>query len=402
MLTTHTNITGLLTAVALASLAGGCAALDHDTVAIHDAPAGSLTANQPASAANDKPEAPLPKATAPRALSPNATRVSFSEEGSDFDPCVSRDGEKIVFASTQHRHSADLYLKRVHTRAVTQLTSGGSDNVMPSISPDGQRVAFSSNRNGNWDVFVMSIGGGQPVQITGDSADEIHPSWSPDAKQMIFSRLGETSGRWEMWVTDVQNPATSTFIGYGLFPQWCPVAATGEGGSDKILFQLSRDRGKRTFGLWTIDYANATGRNLTEIAAEPEKALINPTWSPDGRWICFAEISAEHLAAEDAPKGGSDSRLPASASLWMISADGTGRVNLASGGASLMPTWGPDDRVYFVSNRGGYENIWSVNTGGAILAATGQQPAASNASASPPSHDQPVAEAPQPKESHER
>ncbi len=398
---TQIHSSRLTGAIALVLLAGGCAALDHDTVAIHDSPAGTLVANTPTNApsapADDKPQAAATKAPTARTLSPNATRVSFSEEGSDFDPCVSRDGEKIVFASTQHRHSADLYLKRLNSRAVTQLTTGGSDNVMPAISPDGQRVAFASNRNGNWDIFLMPIGGGQPVQITSDNADELHASWSPDGKQLVFCRLGEASGRWEMWVTDAQNPATSTFIGYGLFPQWCPVAGTGEGGSDKILFQLSRDRGKRTFGIWTIDYANATGRNLTEIAAEPDKALINPAWSPDGRWVCFAEIAAQHLADDDAPKS-REARLPANAGLWMIGADGTGRVNLASGGASLMPTWGPDNSVYFVSNRGGYENIWSVNAGTGILSATGQPPASAHA---PAPHDKPVAEVEQPKEHQE-
>lgn len=310
--------------------------------------------------------------------SPNTSRISFSEEGADFDPCVSSDGQYIVFASTQHRATADLYIKRVNSKTVTQLTSGGSDNVMPSLSPDGERIAFASNRAGNWDVFVMSVAGGQAVQVTSDQADELHPSWSPDGKNLVFTKLGDMSGRWEMWVAPVQTPASPTFIGYGLFPQWCPVAGTGADGSDKILFQLSRERGNRTFGLWTMDFGNGYASNPTEIASEPNKALINPTWSPDGQWICFAEIPANGKGTaptntrQSVRPGATTSSLPATASLWMIGTDGTGKVNLVSGnGASLMPAWGSDGTIYFVSNRGGAENIWSLNSSGAIRAARG-------------------------------
>jgi TolB protein len=307
----------------------------------------------------------------------NTARVSFSEEGADFDPCVSRDGSKIVFASTQHRTTADLYIKNVNSKTVTQLTSGGSDNVMPDISPDGERIAFATNRNGSWDIFVMPVTGGQAVQITSDAADELHPSWSPDGKNLVFCKLGEMSGRWEMWVASVQNPASPTFIGYGLFPQWNPMAGTGAEGADKILFQLSRERGNRTFGLWTMDFGNGMASNPTEVASEPSKAFINPTWSPDGQWICYAEIPTEATGTQtqEPRTGATTSRLPTSASLWMIGADGSGKVNLVAGtGASLMPTWSSDGTIFFVSNRGGAENIWSLNSAGAIKAARGNKP----------------------------
>lgn len=330
--------------------------------------------------------------TTDRVWSPNTARVSFSEEGADFDPCVSRDGTKIVFASTQHRATADLYIKRVNSKTVTQLTSGGSDNVMPDISPDGERIAFTTNRNGSWDVFVMPITGGQAVQITSDATDELHPTWSPDGTQLVFCKLGETSGRWEMWVAEVQNPSSPTFIGYGLFPHWCPIAGTGADGADKILFQLSRERGNRTFGLWTLDFGNGVAGNPTEVSSEPSKAFINPTWSPDGQWICFAEIpSAGSAAANEGLAGKTSSRLPSLASLWMIGSDGTGKVNLVGGnGASLMPAWGSDGTIYFVSNRGGAENIWSLNSAGAIKAARGPTP---NPTQRPVANAKPEAEA---------
>src|SRR5205814_1915921 len=142
----------------------------------------------------------------------------------------------------------------------------------------------------NWDIYVMPISGGKAVQITSDAADEIHPSWSPDGKKLVFSRMGDATGRWEMWTADVQNPSVANFIGYGLFPQWCPVAGTGEAGADRILYQLGRERGRHAFGLWTMDVNTGGATNATEIASSPSSALINPTWAPDGKWIAYAEV----------------------------------------------------------------------------------------------------------------
>lgn len=320
-----------------------------------------------------------------RYATPNVTRVTFAEEGADFDPNVSRDGASIVFASTQHRSTADIYIKRAASRVVTRLTSDPSDDVMPALSPDGSRIAFASSRSGNWDIFVMSSSGGKAVQVTSEGTDELHPTWSPDGSKLCYCRLGETSGRWELWVTDVGVESSPHFIGYGMFPKWSPIPGTGEAGSDRILFQLGRERGRRTFGIWTIDYKDGVSGNTSEIISSSDSAVVNPTWSPDARWIAYAEIplSEQEKAAEASREGWSRGRqagnsarrsgnqLPDNASLWIIGADGTGKVAVAAGGACLMPDWGFANRLYFVSNRGGPENLWSLDIAQAMLAATG-------------------------------
>jgi TolB protein len=293
-------------------------------------------------------------------------QVTYAKQGSDFDPSLSRDGQTLVFASTQHRPTADIYVKSVTGRTVTQLTADPAQDVMPSLSPDGTRVAFASNRAGSWDVYVMSVTGGQAVQVTSDPAQELHPSWSPDGGKLVYSRLGQVSGRWEMWVVDIDQPMASEFIGYGLFPSWCPTTGTGDNGRDKIVFQRSRERGDRAFSVWTVDYQPGDASSPTEIASHPAAACINPTWSPDGRWIVFASVP---FSGEQASSAGA---RPTLADLWMCGVDGSGRVNLTTGrSVNLMPSWGADSRIYFVSDRGGIENIWSIGTDKAMLAATG-------------------------------
>ncbi|MBL0921109.1 MAG: PD40 domain-containing protein [Phycisphaerales bacterium] len=289
----------------------------------------------------------------------NLMQVSYSSDGSDFDPDVSPDGKTIVFASTQHRLTADLYLKPVGGHAVTQLTNDPAHDLMPSFSPDGSRVAFASNRNGSWDIFVVGVNGGQPVQLTSESSHELHPTWSPDGKRLAFCRLSPTSGRWELWEIELMNTAVSRFLGYGLLPEWNPK-------QDKIAFQRSRERGDRLYSVWTIDYVNGEPRNPTEIASSPEWAFINPSWSPDGERLVFSAVRNP-----SADISGGVGPTPHAADLWMVNADGSARTRLTGGEFSdLMPEWGPDGRVYFVSNRVGTGNIWSLTPQRSIVTAS--------------------------------
>ncbi len=286
----------------------------------------------------------------------NLRQVTFAQEGADFDPAVSRDGTRIVFASTQHRPTADLFVKTISGRTITQLTDDPAEDGTPDISPDGTKVAFASNRDGNWDIFVIPVNGGKAVQITSDESDELHPSWSSDGQKLVFSRMGPTSGRWEMWVTDANQASGATFIGYGLFPRFCPTGGTGASGADRIVYQLGRERGQRSFAIWTIDYLDGQASNPTLIASSTAAALINPTWSPDGDYIVYSSVpSAGNW-------GGMSAGGPPAAELWLASVTAEATVRLTSSDLrAIRPVWGPSNRLYFVSSRNATENIWSLD-----------------------------------------
>ncbi|MCX5658181.1 MAG: DPP IV N-terminal domain-containing protein, partial [Planctomycetota bacterium] len=237
----------------------------------------------------------------------NLVRVTFADEGSDFDPCVDPSGQSVVYASTQHRQSADLYLKKIGGTTVTQLTNDPGNDVMPAFSPDGTRVAFASDRTGRWAIYLMDIQGGQPIQITSDANDNIHPSFSRDGKRLTYCSHGGQSGQWEIVVVNLDNPAAKHFIGHGLFPSFSPV-------DDRILFQRARERGTRWFSIWTVDLVNGEGMRPTEIAASSNAALITPSWSPDAKHIVFCSV------IDPTPD---DKTRPTQADIWIVGADGT-------------------------------------------------------------------------------
>ncbi len=280
----------------------------------------------------------------------NLKQVSFAVEGVDFDPDLSADGEWMVFASTQHHEQPNLYRKSVGGQVVTQLTADPSQDAMPEISPDGGRIAFSSNRNGNWDVFIMSSDGGPATQMTFDRAEEIHPTWSPDGKRLCYCRHNPVNDQWELWTLEVDRPGVRSFVCEGLFPRWSP-----DENQDRILFQRSRKRGERLFGIWTIELVDGNGVNPTEVVASGGTATMHPTWSPSGDRIAYAVVPQPSYTVEG---------MPVWSDICTIDADGTDRITLTAGGfRNLRPTWGPDEEVFFMSNRSGQNVIWAVSAG---------------------------------------
>ena len=272
---------------------------------------------------------------------------TYLDEGYDADVAVDPTGQWMAFASTRHSRRSDIYLQRTNGLAVTKLTSDPADDAFPCFSPDGRAIAFSSNRSGHWDIFVMDTDGKNVVSITTGPSQDLHPTFSPDGRHLAYCSSGR-DGQWEIWVADLQS-GERTMVGFGLFPAWSPRTD-----KDVIAFQKARQRGGRWFSLWTMDLDRGEPTNVSEIAVSPNAALVAPSWSPDGKRLTFATV-VEPDATQAA--GSQD--------IWAVNADGTRRQRLTDGkGTYATPCWSGDGRIYFVSDRGGVESIWSTQADG--------------------------------------
>ena len=272
---------------------------------------------------------------------------TFADEGYDADVAVDPAGKLMCFASTRHGERSALYLQRTDGTAVTRLTSDDSDNAFPTFSPDGKTIAFCSTRTGVWNVYTMDTDGRSVVTVTTGPAQCVHPSFSPDGTRLVYSSLGGRSRQWELWVVTLAT-GEKRQVSYGLFPTWSPNRDV-----DRIAFQRARERGSRWFSLWTLDLSNGEAHRTTEVAVSSNAAVVSPTWSPDGQRLAFATVLDPSKHAARTARGEQD--------VWTIAADGTDRRRLTDGnGVNLSPCWSNDGRVYFVSNRGGTENVWSV------------------------------------------
>ena len=91
---------------------------------------------------------------------------------------------KVAFS-----YLGDLWVANENGTGVQRLTDNRARDIYPRFSPDGNWIAFSSNREGNYDVYVIPAAGGKPRQLTFHSADDNVVNWSPDGRRILFTSL---------------------------------------------------------------------------------------------------------------------------------------------------------------------------------------------------------------------
>ena len=202
------------------------------------------------------------------------------------------------------------------------LTRGFGIDRQPIVSPDGERVIFSSRRSGNLDLWSLSLATGAAQPLTDDPGEDWDPALTADGKQLIWS--SNRSGTYEVWIAeadgthprritsdgDAENP-TPTPDGWIVYASGAPANA----------------------GIWKIRF---DGTQATRLAAGVQ---LNPEVSPDGRFVAFRvtyigspRVLIQVLRVEDgaevpfeivAPSGGSGRE---------------GRVRWLAGGTALAFT----------------------------------------------------------------
>jgi Tol biopolymer transport system component/DNA-binding winged helix-turn-helix (wHTH) protein len=114
------------------------------------------------------------------------------EAGPQFSP----DGQRIAFHSNRSG-SVEIWVCDAAGLHCLQLTSLGSHSGAPRWSPDGRRIAFDSRPEEYSDIYVIDADGGAPRRMTTDPSDDVLPSWSSDGRWLYFT--SNRTGRWEVW-----------------------------------------------------------------------------------------------------------------------------------------------------------------------------------------------------------
>ncbi len=280
--------------------------------------------------------------------------------GADFDPDTDPSGQFLVYASTRHAAQSHLYVKSVAGATITQVTDGRFNDAQPAFDPAGKRIAFASDRSGQWDIWVIDANGKNPIQVTNTPLPDLHPSWSPDGRRIVYSRINSRDNHSELWVVELDKPGVKRLIGEGLFPAWSPRG-------DKIAYQRAREREGRFFSIWTLDIFDEEVLFPTEVASHPTGALLAPEWSPDGRQLTFCIFEEPSRPSQDpAQPPGAEAFSPIDlpnrrVDIGVVDVDGRGFQRLTDGhGECFAPTWSADERIYFSARFDDGETIWSV------------------------------------------
>ncbi|MBF0196105.1 MAG: PD40 domain-containing protein [Planctomycetes bacterium] len=270
-------------------------------------------------------------------------RHTFSEVGKDFDPFITSDGKRILFASTRISETSDVFIKDANSKVVTQVThTPYASEKQPQLSPDGSRVIYASNKEGKWNIYETSFlhSGSIETEIVSNGRINEQPCYSPDGRHITYVTWIPRKSHWEIATMNLKTQQEKIY-GPGLFPKFSPDGT-------KLVFQRPRSRSPQWFSIWLLDLRT---ENISEIISNNNWAAVTPNWSPDGRKIIFGAINKSIY--ENGAYAGDD--------IFTISVDGTHLIRLTNDGApDWNPIWAKDGRVFYVSMQNGFQNIWSI------------------------------------------
>lgn len=162
------------------------------------------------------------------------------------------------------------------TPSFTQLTFQTGAEFFPSLSPDGKSLAYASRTSGNWDVYVQRVGGTNPLNLTQNSpADDSQPAFSPDGERIAFRSERDGGGIYLMGATGESITRVSDF---GYSPSWSPDGAQILVGTEKIPQPSTRPTKSQ---LWKIDIKSGERRMISEGDA------LQPNYSPHQQRIVY-------------------------------------------------------------------------------------------------------------------
>ncbi|MBI2874827.1 MAG: PD40 domain-containing protein [Firmicutes bacterium] len=284
-------------------------------------------------------------------------------------------GTRIYFTSERDGNE-ELYAVLPDGSGLTRLTDHGAADTTPAPSPDGTKLAFQSNRDGDQELYVMNFDGTGLVQLTRNTAQDRDPSWSPGGEIIFVSDVfrrgsfrmytGSADGSMISQFSDIsQQLAVETLVNpYATYlyepaqPKWSPLGNSVAYITYDNRGGLDAD-GRPVDAVLNIYLAGADGSN-PRPPLTPQWDRVDVAWSPDGSRLAF---SAWHQGNYE---------------IFVVNMGGTGLLRLTyDSGTDRYPAWSPDgSRLAFASNRSGNFEIYTMKTDGTGLTRLTNDPAA--------------------------
>jgi eukaryotic-like serine/threonine-protein kinase len=204
----------------------------------------------------------------------------------------------------------------------TQVTVWPGLDDYPSISPDGNSIAYCSDHEGGFEIYVKSLApGAKEVRLTQDGGLNFQPAWSPDGRQVVF----HSKSRGGIWVAPASGGEARQLTEFGSAPAWSPDGKLVAFQSNPLVDLGATGRNAiPPSTLWLVPSAGGEPRQLTEVG-RPAGGHGAPSFSPDGRRVAFE--------ADEYNK----------ASVWTVSVEG-GNAKRVSPQDGYAPIYTPDGR----------------------------------------------------------
>ncbi|MEO6385465.1 MAG: DPP IV N-terminal domain-containing protein [Sphingomonas sp.] len=250
------------------------------------------------------------------------------------DGMFSPDGKTIVFATNRASRapqSYDIWLVDSDGTNPRPLSSDPAMEETPAFSPDGTRVAYASERDGNSEIYVKNVDGSGEVRLTNDPGMDIHPIWLSDGSGLIFNSSRRAKNAEDPEIFDIfsirpDGTGLRQITRHNGVSTYASVSPDGR----RLLFRRVVDGNSEVF------VANADGSNEVNLTNKPGFdgwAL----WSPDSKRIVFVSDRTNKDALE----------------IYLMNADGTGVVQLTHANVrSFAPGFSPDGRKILYTQSG--------------------------------------------------
>jgi TolB protein len=168
---------------------------------------------------------------------------------------------------------------------LTRLTSGEHQDRSPAINTEGTKIAFSSNRDGQWDIYILDLQTGETERFTDTKSYDGNPTWSPDGQWLAYESYNQNN--LDIFLKDIEGSVGSIPLTNHPAADFAP-AWSKQG--RKIGF-ISTRSGKQE--VWYADLDSSQQDKAVSLKNIPGVDIDHPTWSSDGRYLAWSITTEE-------------------------------------------------------------------------------------------------------------